>query len=533
MARLKKYPSWLGNAVFYQVYPQSFCDSNSDGIGDLPGLIEKLDYLKDLGISALWLNPVFESPMGDAGYDVSNFRKIAPRYGTNRDACRLFREAHKRGIKIVFDLVAGHTSVEHPWFKNSCRHSKNRYSDYYVWTPDVWTKTVEGKWIRGYAERDGNYLSNFFWFQPALNYGYAAPDPSRKWQHAIHAPGPTAVRKEMKGIAEYWLNKGCDGFRIDMAASLIKNDVDKKAATRFWLEFRRWMEKRYPDAVLIAEWGNPRQAIGAGFHVDFMFHAGEPAHNHLFGTWYPVKGGAREPPVFFERAGRGDIRLFLDNYLEHYKSTAGRGFISLPTGNHDFPRLRRGRSQKELRVIHAMLLTMPGVPFIYYGDEIGMDYLENLPSKEGSYSNRTGSRTPMQWSPGGTKGFSEAPAAKFYLPVDGRKNAPDVASQEADPGSHLNFVRKLISLRKNTPALSNTGEFAPLYAEKGKCPFVYERKTAGERFAVAVNPGSKPRCLALNALDKAVPLLAEGASLEGSTLKMKGVSFGIFKLRKT
>jgi len=527
----QNYPAWLGEAVFYQVYPQSFADSNGDGIGDLPGLIGKLDYLKSLGVSAIWLNPIFDSPMGDAGYDVRDFLKIAPRYGTNGDARRLFRQAHARGLRVVLDLVAGHTSVEHRWFKQSCRHTRNKYSDYYIWTPNVWTQTPKGRWISGYGERDGNFLTNFFWFQPALNYGYAKPDPARPWQQPVNAPGPRAVRRELHNIMKFWLDAGCDGFRVDMASSLVKEDADGSTIRQLWAEFRGWLERKYPQAVLIAEWCNPKQAIDAGFYVDFMIHSGEPAYNHLFGAWNRICGDAREPHVFFERAGGGDISLFLKNYMEHYQATRGKGFISLPTGNHDFPRLHRGRSNKELRVIHAMLLTMPGVPFIYYGDEIGMDYMENLPSREGSYCNRTGTRTPMQWTPGKNKGFSTAKARDLYLPVDNRRQSPNVDSQEKDPASHLNFVRTLLRLRREYPALGNTADFTPIYAEQGQYPFVYERSDGRRsRLAVAVNPRLKPCSIRLPKLQNAKPLLADGATVERGKLNMEGISFGLFLL---
>ncbi len=489
-------PEWVNTAAFYQIYPQSFLDTNGDGIGDLPGIIAKLDYISSLGANALWLNPVFASPFGDAGYDVSDFRKVAPRYGTNADLRRLFKEAHKRGMRVVLDLVAGHASIEHPWFQASRKHQKNPYSDYFTWTPSVWTDGGPGRWINGSGPRDGNYLANFFWFQPALNYGYANPDPARPWEQPVDAPAPRAVRAELEAIMRFWLDAGCDGFRVDMAASLVKGPPDSPALRAFWQEFRGWMERDYPHAVLIAEWANPKQALSAGFHIDFMIHYGEPAYNALVGTWGEVKGDAREPHVFFERAGGGDILGFTSNYLEHYEATKSQGFIALPTGNHDYPRLSRGRTETELRGVHAMLLTMPGVPFIYYGDEIGMNYLEDLPPKEGSYANRTGTRTPMQWTNGRNKGFSSAPASKLYLPVDPSSAAPDVASQLDDPASHLHFIRKLLALRREHPALGNLGSFRVLYAKKKAYPFVYERAAEGEQFVIVVNPRGEAACSA-------------------------------------
>jgi maltose alpha-D-glucosyltransferase/alpha-amylase len=515
-------PDWLASAVFYQIYPQSYLDTNEDGIGDLPGICSKLDYIASLGVNALWLNPLFESPFGDAGYDVSDFRKVAGRYGTRSDLKKLFREAHRRGMRVVLDLVAGHTSIEHPWFKASRQVRRNRYSDYYVWTPTVWTEGGAGRWIAGAGPRDGNYLANFFWFQPALNYGYAQPNPDRPWEQPVDAPGPRAVRAELQSLMRTWLDAGCDGFRVDMASSLVKGPPDSLALRSLWREIRGWMDRDYPQAVLVSEWSHPRLAIDAGFHVDFMIHFGEPAYNALTGPCAAIRGNARVPPAFFERAGGGNILDFTRNYLEHLQATRGRGYLALPTGNHDYPRQSRGRTAAELRGLHGMLLTLPGVPFIYYGDEIGMRYVENLEPKEGSFAHRTGSRTPMQWTDGRNKGFSTAPGSRLYLPVDPDGGAPSVSGQLKDPDSHLHFIRTLLSLRRAHSALGNTGGFRVLFAKKKTYPLVYERSERGERFVIVVNPRSKPartEALDLPARSRFQPVLGNGIRLE----RKKGV----------
>lgn len=519
-------PAWLRDAAIYQIYPQSFADSNGDGIGDLPGLIGKLDYIASLGVTAIWLNPFFASPFRDAGYDVTDFRQVAPRYGGNADARRLFREAHRRGLRVILDLVAGHTSVEHPWFRASCRARPNRYSQYYYWTDSVWKAPAGDAFIKGYAKRDGNYLANFFWFQPALNYGYAYPDPRQPWQLPPDHPACRAVREELRGVMKYWLDAGCDGFRVDMAASLIKGDRDGRALRVLWRDFRGWLARNYPEAVLISEWGNPRQAIRAGFHIDFLLHFGEPAHQRLLGADGPVdREGRRDPPVYFQGRGSLEIGPFLENYLLHYRATRGRGLIALPTSNHDFPRPSRGRSPRELRTIFAMLLTMPGVPTIYYGDEIGLRWLEGAPNREGAYR-RAGSRTPMQWRRGRAFGFSTAPARKLYLPTDPRPDAPTVETAERDPDSLLHLARRLLRLRREHPALGNFGGFVPLVAERGR-PFVYRRQSRRERVVVVINGKAETRaCAWKGALE---PLLAEGVALRRGTLVAPPFSFGIFQ----
>jgi maltose alpha-D-glucosyltransferase/alpha-amylase len=524
-------PSWLKTAVFYQVYPQSFADSNGDGIGDLPGLIAKLDYIKSLGVTALWLNPIFESPFGDAGYDISDFRKVAPRYGTNDDAIRLFKEAHKRGLRVVLDLVAGHTSDQHPWFKSAVTDLNSLYRDYYIFTGREPQKPMFGDRTPKTA-RGEHYVANFLPFQPALNFGYNQPDSTRAWQFPPEHPACLAVRTELRDIMRFWLDLGCDGFRVDMASSLIKGAADPVALRRLWLGFRAWFDRDYPDAVLVSEWSNPSEAIAAGYHVDFMIHFGETAYSHLVGCTGTVEGKGRRPHVFFERAGEGDIRLFLDNYLEHFTASRGRGYISLPTGNHDFQRPSSGRDEQELRVLYTMLFTMPGVPFLYYGDEIGMRNIEGLPEKEGSMW-RTGNRTPMQWEKGAPNlGFSTASRKSLYLPVDSAKDAPTVSEQAKHKNSLLHHTRQLIALRKKHSALGNDGAFKPLYAEAGRYPFIYERSDANGRFAVAINPGEAARTVELPVLKGAKLILGKGIKLGGNRLVMPGVSYAVFKLKK-
>ncbi len=523
------FPAWLHSAAFYQVYPQSFADSNGDGIGDLPGLISKLPYLKELGITAIWLNPFFESPFLDAGYDVADFRKVAPRYGTNEDAVRLFAEAHRLGLKVVLDLVAGHTSDRHPWFKAASADSESPYRQHYIFTGAVPEKPLFGDTVPKTAQGE-YYVANFFSFQPALNYGYSDPDPLHPWERSPNHPHCLATRAELRDIMRYWLELGCDGFRVDMAASLIKGAVNSAALKELWQSIRSWLEREFPDAVLIAEWGNPEDAINAGYHVDFLLHFGEPAYVHLVGPLNEVREAGRSPPVFFDRAGHGDIRLFLTNYLHHYHATLGRGFIALPTGNHDFPRPRLGRTPAELRVLYAMLLTMPGVPFIYYGDEIGMRNISGLPEKEGSMW-RTGNRTPMQWTDGAPNfGFSTAHPDQLYLPVDPTLDAPTVEAQTGDAGSLLEFTRDLLALRQTHRALGNTGSFAPLYAEAGARPFVYSRTADNRRFVVALHPAGVPGEVDLPDFSGATLLRSEGARLTGTKLSLDPVSFALLEL---
>jgi maltose alpha-D-glucosyltransferase/alpha-amylase len=483
---------WLQDAVLYNIYPQSFYDANGDGIGDLTGIEQKLGYIQSLGVDAIWLNPVYESPFQDAGYDVTNHYKVAARYGTQADLKRLLAACHRRGLRLILDLVPGHTSLQHPWFQKSTQGRKNKYADWYIWTQGEFDG--EPDLVRGYAPR-GHFKPNFFWFQPALNYGYAKP--TKPWQLPVTHPAVQAVREELKRLMRYWLDFGVDGFRVDMAASLVKEDSDNRENRRLWRGLRQWMDEQYPDRVLISEWSLPPNAIDSGFHMDFLIHFNNEAYNSLFrmepGANVSESGGHS----YFRREGRGDLRVFWDHYLPFLNKTRRKGLISVPTGNHDLPRINFGRSVEELKVAYAFLFTLPGTPTLYYGDEIGMRNATGLPSKEGGYI-RTAARTPMQWTRGRNAGFSTAPKAKLYLPVDTDRQRPNVATQEKDPASLLHFVRRLIALRKAYSCLRPSGEFLPLYAEKDAYPFAYLRQIRTQRILVILNPSGQEREVAFD-----------------------------------
>ncbi|MFW6138510.1 MAG: alpha-amylase family glycosyl hydrolase [Spirochaetota bacterium] len=489
---MQYYPPWLNQAVFYQVYPPSYYDSNADGIGDIPGLIQKLDYIKQLGCNAIWLNPVFCSSFRDGGYDITDYYTVAPRYGTNKDLRRLFREAEHRGIKVCLDLVPGHTSVDHPWFKHSSRQKKNRYTNWYIWTGSVWDNDPAGlNTVKGYAQRDGNYITNFFYSQPALNYGFARP--SEPWQLPTSHPEVKCVRKEMENIIRFYLDMGARGLRVDMAFSLVKNDPGAHHTCLFWQEVRAMLDRDYPRAAFLSEWGIPPRALKGGFHADFLLHFHSRGYTSLFRKEYPWHADVGQPgPSFFSQEGRGNIREFLEEFMEFRNQTHPRMLMVMPSGSHDVFRIRRGRTSREVELVFAFIFTMPVIPGIYYGDEIGMRYLSELPSREGGY-NRTGTRTPMQWDSSPNAGFSECSSENLYLPVDPDPHRPSVAEMEKDPSSLLNRVKKLVKLRREHPALQADSEFVPLYAEPYRYPLVYLRNTSGSQVLVCINPSAQPQ----------------------------------------
>ncbi len=538
-------PEWLEKAIIYEIYPQSYYDTNGDGIGDLQGVIAKLDYIQSLGANAIWLNPCFESPFGDAGYDISDFYQVAPRYGTNDDLRNLFEEARKRGIRVVLDLVAGHTSVECEWFKQSARHERNPYSDWYIWTNSLFNSFQPGsrhQFIAGTTERMGGYLPNFFPFQPALNYGFANPDPDLPWQQPVDAPGPKAVRAELRKIMKFWLDMGASGFRVDMAASLVKDDPGQRATIQLWREIRSWLDQDYPEAVLISEWGRPDRALKAGFHIDFYLGFSGQGFNSLFRKPYRIGMGGYGGGgfSFFDREGLGNVMEFVDEYKLRYQATRKAGYICMFSGNHDTaPRLAKDRTPHDLKLAFAFLLTMPGVPKIYYGDEIGMQGVPGLPSKEGGYM-RTEVRTPMQWNHAQNAGFSTASAGQLYLPVEAELDRRTVADQENDPESLLNAIRALTHIRLSHPALGNRSDYRVVYARPGRYPLAYLRQGGGELVVVVLNPADRPVEVDLDVealpsdLKTAATLWGEPGGLtrtaDGWKVCLPGVSAGIYRL---
>ena len=511
-------PTWLKDAIFYEIYPQSFQDSNDDGIGDIPGIIDRLDYVAGLGCNALWINPCFDSPFMDAGYDVRDYKLVAPRYGTNEDLVRLFDEAHARGMHVLLDLVPGHTSDQHPWFKASAEADPNEYSARYIWTDEaLWG--MEGRpYIAGMTERAGAYMLNFFASQPALNYGWR--DPYKPWMSAVDSPEALATREAIKDVMRFWLDLGCDGYRVDMADSLVKGDDERKSATSaIWRDIRAMMDREYPDAALVSEWSNPDLALcQAGFHMDFYLDHQRNGYNTLVRDW-ETEGGDHS---YFRCDAGGDIRRFLQDYLPKYERSRTSGHISFISGNHDTPRLAKTLDVPELKLVFALILTMPGVPFVYYGDEIGMRY-RDLRTKEGGYQ-RTGSRTPMQWSRAENAGFSQAPADALYLPVDASDDAPCVEEQQEDAGSLLAEVRRLCALRHEWEDLQADAAFAVINDDEGAAPFVYRR---GE-LVLAINPSSQERRYEGEVLKgkRIVHQIGE-ATVQDARLVMPGQSFAV------
>lgn len=607
LAAWEKGPQWLENAVIYQVYPSSFKDSDGNGIGDIPGVLSKLDYIESLGVDVVWFNPLFESGWIDGGYDVKDYYRVDPRFGTNTDLVRLVQECHKRGIKVFLDLVPGHTSMDHPWFRQSMEADANRqYSDYFIWSdrlPDAkaeeelrrmlasdnYMQNTTGKWMVSDAPRGKYYMKNFYACQPSLNFGYYEPNPENPWEQGMDEPGPKAVKQELKDIISFWFGKGVDGFRVDMAASLVKNDKEKKGITAFWREIRAWMDSEYPDHVLMAEWGNPIHCLVAGFNVDMYLNGSSKSntvrrmyfdnkHQADGGSYFSLDGAKPSTMDLYGNPWPADridsvttaadiLKRYYDYYGKVVEETSGLGYFATITGNHDHFRFNTGarNNPAQLKVAMAWVLTQQ-LPILYYGDEIGIRSLAELPNVEGSNHNgkeRAGGRTPMQWDSSVNAGFSTCEPEKCYLPVclewtpatsyplylkwkeEGcrkpvAKGHITVADEENDPASLLNWTRALITLRHDTKAFWGSSEWTPLFDEENPYPMVYTRSDGEECYLVALNPTGVRRTVAIPSLKGAKsspkPVMLSGKACchitsKGTVVAMEPVSAMIVRIR--
>jgi maltose alpha-D-glucosyltransferase/alpha-amylase len=468
-------PHWYKNAVFYEVLIRGFYDSTGDGTGDIKGLTEKLDYLVWLGIDCIWLLPIYESPLRDGGYDISDFMKILPEFGDLGDFVELVDEAHKRGLRVIADLVMNHTSDQHPWFKASQEDPDGPFGDFYVWSDSdegypeariifVDTETSNWTWdpVRGQY-----YWHRFFSHQPDLNFDNPA------------------VQEAMMEVLRFWLDLGIDGFRLDAVPYLFEregtNCENLKETHDYLKTVRKEIDRLYPDRVMLAEanqwpadvveyFGDPATG-GDECHMAFHF----PVMPRIFMAVrreqrYPISEIMAQTPKIPDNAQWG---IFLRNhdeltlemvtdeerdymYSEYAKDPRMKANIGIR--RRLAPLLDNDRNQLEL--FTALLMSLPGSPVLYYGDEIGMG--DNI-----WLGDRDGVRTPMQWTPDRNAGFSNCDPARLYLPVVMDPiygyQAINVESQQNNPGSLLHWTRKMIDIRKRHPVFG-VGDYTELSA---------------------------------------------------------------------
>lgn len=490
---------WWQEGIIYQIYPRSFADSNADGIGDLRGILARLDYLADLGIDAIWLSPFYPTPDKDFGYDVSDYCNVDPRFGTLEDFDALVTEAHRRGIRVILDLVLNHTSDQHPWFLESRSSRDNPRRNWYIWRdrPNNWAACFGGSAWEFDPQTGQYYLHLFTREQPDLN-----------WRNP-------EVRQALFDVFRFWLERGADGFRLDVFNAYYKHpdfpnnppkfglrafdrqhhiyEMDQPEMIPLLQEVRRLLDS-YPERYAVGETylGTAEKAVryaGADkLHAAFSFDFTSADTSFLGIPVFPFN-----PPWIMERILRRD-RIF----------DAAGVWPTTVMSNHDLPRAAtrygRGEDDRLPRIALTILLTVRGTPFLYQGEEIAMRDIPltraDVQDPAGKpywpfYKGRDGCRSPMQWDDSPYAGFS---TVRPWLKVHPNYRQRNVAAQQKDPHSTFHFTRTLIALRRAHPALRR-GRFVPLSANRHL--LAYLRQEGEESILVAMNFSNQPRTLSL------------------------------------
>ncbi len=525
---------WWQLGIIYQIYPRSLQDSNGDGIGDLPGITSRLDYFKWLGIDAIWISPIYPSPMADFGYDVSDYTGIEPLFGTLDDFDTLVSQAHLRGLKVVLDFVPNHTSDQHPWFIESCKARDNDKRDWYIWAdpapgggpPNNWLSVFGGSAWEWDSATGQYYLHSFLIEQPDLN-----------WRNS-------AVQQAILDALRFWLDKGVDGFRIDVIDRMIKDEHLRDDPPN-----PDWEPGMEPYRSLIHTYSTDRPELHDILRMMRSVLDSYPNRMMVGESYlqvdklvklYGQNGDEANMPFNFELIRAPWDATYIRDFIEHYEAALPIGaWPNWVLGNHDKHRVASRVGHDQARVAQMLLLTLRGTPTCYYGDEILMtdvdipddriqDPLErNVP---GLGLGRDPERTPMQWDPGPYAGFSTAGP---WLPIAGNYKEVNVEVERDDPNSMLCFFRSLVELRRATPALS-IGAYEAVDAGHADV-LAYLRGYGGDRILVALNFSGQPRTLDLSqiadrgdlllstvpARDSAVPLSALPlAGNEGLVLRL-------------
>ena len=500
------HPLWWQTGVIYQIYPRSFQDSNGDGVGDLTGVIQRLDYLSStLGVDAIWLSPFFPSPQADWGYDVANYTDVDPLFGDLTTFDRLLAEAHRRGIRVIIDWVPNHTSDQHPWFIESRSSRNNPQRDWYLWR-DARAGGLPNNWLSLFGgpawEWDENtgqyYLHSFLKEQPDLN-----------WRNP-------EVKAAMFDVARFWLERGVDGFRIDVAHFIMKdpelrdNPLNPKRADTAYKPLGE-----YDTQIHLYDKGHPEgHAIWREFRALLdAYSAGQPRYCvgeiHIFdwrewGSYYGANLDELHMPfnfaLLFAPWQAASIRKSVDDLEAALPRGAWPNYV---LGNHDEPRLASRVGRDNARLAAMLLLTLRGTPTLYYGDEIGMTNVSIPPGRQRDPfglrvpgQGRDPCRTPMQWSDAPNAGFAPPHATECWLPLSPDYREINVECQLAEPTSFLNLYRRLLACRKSTPALQ-WGSYHPLGGAAKDC-YVYLRQAKNQRILVALNFSEQEQSLDLS-----------------------------------
>lgn len=507
---------WYKEMSVYQVWPRSFCDSNGDGIGDLKGVLSKLDYIKSLGVDAIWFSPLYKSPQKDYGYDIADYRSIQPEYGTMEDFKEVLDCAHERGLRVIMDLVINHTSDQHEWFKESLKGDDNPYHDYYFWRkgkgpfpPNNWMSTFAGPAWEYNEKLDEYYLHLFAVEQPDLN----MDNPN--------------VRREVKDIMKFWLDMGVDGFREDVitfiskreglpsspywipVATGIENYMHGPHLDEYLNEFKNDVLSKY-DCMTVGEapMMTTKSALkhiteGENQQLSMMFHFEHMAADCFIYSWFKTKF---------------NLKKLKKVYTRWQNDLYAKAWNALYIENHDQPRIvnRYGSLKyraESAKMLATMYICQCGTPFIYQGQEIGMTNIEidsidkytdvstknnykvaekilgeKKALKLANYASRDNARTPVQWSDAKNAGFTSADEAWFCINPNYKEI--NVASQENDPDSILNYYRKLLKFRKENEVCIY-GKYEEHYRDSDKL-YVYSRHYENERMLVILSFCDKP-----------------------------------------
>lgn len=516
---------WWRHGVFYQVYPRSFQDTDGDGVGDIRGIIRRLPYLQSLGVDAVWLSPIFPSPMADFGYDISDYEGIDPLFGSMEDFEALVEAAHRNGFKLILDLVPNHTSDQHPWFVESRASRDNPKRDWYIWRdgkpdggpPNNWLSEFGGgAWQ--YDDATGQYYYHAF----------LAAQPDLNWRNP-------AVREAIYDAMRFWLRKGVDGFRVDVIWHLIKD-----------AEFRdnppnpNFVEGRPPHEKILTQYSTDQPEVHEVI-AEMRRVIDEFDHRVLIGEIYlPLHrlvayygndlAGAQMPFNFALLSTLWSARS-IEKIIADYEAVLPAGaWPNWVLGNHDRPRVASRVGREQARVAAMLLLTLRGTPTLYYGDEIGMRQVAIAPDQvrdpfeknvPGIGVGRDGCRTPMQWDATAGAGFS---SGKPWLPLADDYIRENVANLDADGNSILALYKALIALRRKLPQLVR-GAYQPVAAQGDI--LLYRREGEGDAVVVALNLGAEPVSVASSSIGFGREILLstfldrEGEQVQG-TLDLRG-----------
>ncbi len=512
---------WWKEGIIYQIYPRSFKDSNGDGVGDIRGVIEKLDYIESLGVTMVWMNPFFESPNVDNGYDVSDYRAIQPEFGTMEDFDELLNGLHERNIKFVLDVVVNHSSDQHEWFKQSRSSRDNKYRDYYHWWPAEKGKPnyryslfdAKGEAWKYDEQTDAYYLHYFAQEQPDLN-----------WENP-------EVRQEVYDIMKFWAGKGVDGFRLD-AFQYVSKDTSfpklpegyEKDVIKYYgmgPNLHKYLKEMNKEVLSKYDVFAVSEGVGSTFQDA---HDLVDADRNELQLAYHFKG------MNIGNSLKGyDLSEFKEVYSEWDSAFAEKGWLSIFLANHDVPRMvsKFGNDSEEFRVasakmLNTFLLTMRGTPYTYFGDEIGMenidfqdiDQYQDIAAingykkaksegkdmdefmKELNFLSRDNARTPMQWDTTANAGFT---TGNPWLPINENYKEVNVAIENDNPDSVLNYFRELTKLRKNHKTLVY-GDYQLIQKEHPEI-YAYKRSLQDEKLLILLNFSEKESQIKIDGLD--------------------------------